>query len=89
MGSLHGPTGTAGARSERVASDLVADSDPLPLSELVGVREGAVVEPVAGYAHAADRAVDLVQHRLVVDVHNAGVDLLGDPLRTDKVGADK
>jgi hypothetical protein len=78
--------GQAGQGLEGVLGNLVANGDPLPLSELISVGESAVAEPVARHANSADRAIDLVQHRLIVDVDDAGVDALGNALRAGQIG---
>jgi hypothetical protein len=46
----------------------------------------AVTESVSGRAKATDRAIDTVQHRLVVDVDGAGVHSVGDALAAGEIG---
>jgi hypothetical protein len=74
--------------SERVGGNLRPRRDPLPLAELIGVADRAVCEAVSGDAKAADRGVDAIQHRLVVDVHDAGMKSVGDALGAGEIGRD-
>ena len=72
--------------SERIGRNLRPRRDPLPLAELIGVTHRAVTEAVSGGAHAADRAIDPVHHRLVVDVDDARVKSVGDALGAREIG---
>src|SRR6202030_4328099 len=72
--------------SEWIRRNLRSRRDPLPLAELIGVTHRAVTEAVAGGAHAADRPIDPVHHRLVIDVDDARVKSVGDALGARKIG---
>ena len=64
--------------SERVGGQVSADGDPLGLGEGLDVGLGAAVPGAgAGRADAAERGDRLVVDGLVVDVHQAGRDPLG------------
>ena len=71
--------------SERVGGNLRPRGDPLPLAEQIGVAHRAVSEAVSGVAKAADRAIDSVQHRLIVDVDDARVKPVGDALGAGEI----
>ena len=71
--------------SEQVGGNLRPCHDPLPLAEQVGIAHSAVTEAVAGVAKAADRAIDPVQHRLIVDVDDARVKPVGDALGAGEI----
>jgi flavin-binding protein dodecin len=45
----------------------------LPLAELIGVAHRSVTEAISGAAKAADRAIDAVEYRLVVDMDGPGM----------------
>src|SRR5580704_19237080 len=66
------------AFSERVGVRLLLDGHPLPLSEFVPVGRAADARAVAGCARAAERHMRLVGDSLVVDVKQAGVELVAD-----------
>src|ERR1700737_1553622 len=72
--------------SEWVGGNLRPRRDPLPLAEQIGVAHRAVTEAVAGVADSADRAIDPVQDRLIVDVDDAGVKPVGESLGAGEIG---
>src|ERR1700730_4786191 len=48
----------------------------------------AVTDAVAGDTDAANRAIDPMQHGLVIDVNDAGMNSVGDALGAGKIGRD-
>src|ERR1700730_8362780 len=74
--------------SERICGDPRPCRDPLPFAELIGVGQRAVTEAVAGDTDAANRAIDPMQHGLIVDVNDAGMNSVSDALGAGEIGRD-
>src|SRR3984885_46290 len=74
-GGIYVPAGAAWG-AEREAVRLVADGDPAPLGELVPAALRPEPGAVARGAGAAERGVRVIVQCLVVDVHDAGVELV-------------
>src|SRR6218665_1650706 len=74
------------ARSEGVGGRALGVGDPLALRELLEVGQSAEASAVAGGTHATEGHVELGIHRLVVDVHHARGQALGDADAAADVG---